>query len=309
MIRLHRPTSKFRFVSVGAVGLAVAVVALAVAPRAAWPQDSGGKERADSHSDGAGDEGLDALSKEKKKRLLELMKSGRNAYSNGAYGTAIAKLKKARQIYQNPEYLYRIAVAYQQNGERRKAVEYYEKYLDEKPESDKREDIERRVASLEDQLDDSGESPRDEKSRSDEASVGGAATPMAGDASTSGDEGSRGASNTFSTAMFVTGGVFAGAAGTFAFLNLDRRGKVRELESDQSSLRREETEFNSAVREQNLFAGMTYGSALLAAGALTWGIVARSSDSDSAEQTAKTIDTPRVTFGAAPRSVQLRLQF
>ena len=118
--------------------LCVAAVALAL-PRAAAAQSMQEKRS--------------ELSSEDKERMVEFLKAGKEAYQNGEFEKAIPFLEKAYEILPNPGFHYRIALAHERAGHPAEALEYYEKFLEAKPDSAKRGQIEKTMARLEQQVD------------------------------------------------------------------------------------------------------------------------------------------------------------
>lgn len=110
-----------------------------------------------------------ALSDAEKERLNKLIEDARGDYQAERYEASIDKLKEAYNLYPNPAFFYRIGLAYQKADQPESALEYFRRYLDEKPESPKREEVEGRIASLEELLDDAETEEPAEDSESEAA--------------------------------------------------------------------------------------------------------------------------------------------
>ena len=60
--------------------------------------------------------------------------SGKQLIARGDYAAAIAEIQQAYELDPRSEHLYNLAVAYQNNAQRDKAIEYYRRYLSATPE-------------------------------------------------------------------------------------------------------------------------------------------------------------------------------
>ncbi|MFB6351875.1 MAG: tol-pal system YbgF family protein, partial [Bradymonadaceae bacterium] len=64
----------------------------------------------------------------------------------------ISFLKAAYEIIAHPNLRYRIALSHERAGNPTEAIEHYRKFLDEKPKTSKREEVEKRIERLNDQI-------------------------------------------------------------------------------------------------------------------------------------------------------------
>lgn len=277
----------------------------------AWSQEAEAEQQEGSASSEASDSGpsMDDLPDDEKKHLLELIKSARASFSKGNFGEVVPKMKEAYEIHPDPEFLFRIALSHERNDEPKRAVEYYERYLEEKPNSEKRGRVEKAIESLEERLekmraDREEEEPEGEQEEQEPEPEPEAAPAPEGTAES--DEASGG--NGLPIAMLATGGVFTASAVTFGVFNLQQRETVRQIGENRQSKSRSGVNFDSEVRKQNVYAGLTYASAALAAGALTWGLVGLSSGSESDRSSSASSDEKRglrVRVGAAGAGIFL----
>lgn len=90
----------------------------------------------------------ESLTQEEKKKLLEFVKAGREEYNAGNFEEAVPLFEQAYEISKKPELHYRIALSHENAGNPKKAVEYYEKFLEARPETDKRGKIEATLERL-----------------------------------------------------------------------------------------------------------------------------------------------------------------
>lgn len=248
-----------------------------------WGQETEAEQQEGSASSEAADSepNMDDLPDDEKKHLLDLLKSARESFSNGNFGEVVPKLKEAYEIHPDPEFLFRIALSHERNDEPERAIDYYERYLEEKPNSEKRGRVEKAVESLEERTekmraDREGEEREVEQEEEQEREPEAAPAP---EGTAESDDASGG--NALPIAMLATGGVFTASAVTFGVFNLQQRETVRQIGDDRQSKSRSDVNFDAEVRKQNVYAGLTYASAALAAGALTWGLVGLSSGSES----------------------------
>jgi tetratricopeptide (TPR) repeat protein len=78
----------------------------------------------------------------------ELFQQGKEHYSQGQYEKAIASFEAAGKIRPSPILDYNIARCHENLGNTQKAIEYYERYLDKKPDADNSAQVRERVATL-----------------------------------------------------------------------------------------------------------------------------------------------------------------
>lgn len=97
------------------------------------------------------------LSRENKEQLLSLLKRAREAFSAGNFQESFNLLQKAYSLKPDPEYLYRMGLCQERLNAPEKALKYYRKYLEEKPDSDRRGSVEKTIEQLEPKVDDTDE--------------------------------------------------------------------------------------------------------------------------------------------------------
>jgi tetratricopeptide (TPR) repeat protein len=95
-----------------------------------------------------------------KQRALELFKESNTAYKAGELEKAADLLRQAYALYPEPILLYNLARTLEGMGSTQEAIEQYEKYLAEAPDVRDRGAIERRIATMREQL-----AARDEERR------------------------------------------------------------------------------------------------------------------------------------------------
>ncbi len=104
---------------------------------------------AQNGSDDAEARTLDDLSREQKAKFVELVEAGKQAYSAGNFEEAAPYFERAYQIVPRPELHYRLALCHERAGHPKKALTRYRRFLEEKPESDKRGAVETTIERLE----------------------------------------------------------------------------------------------------------------------------------------------------------------
>ncbi len=117
--------------------LIVALFAGLSAPTAALAQSAGSSQE---------------LSAGAKRELASLMKAGRAAYDSGEFERSLRYFQDAYAIYPHPNLLYRIALSHEKLGEDAEAARHYRKFLEKKPQTDKRKRIERTLEVIDERL-------------------------------------------------------------------------------------------------------------------------------------------------------------
>jgi tetratricopeptide (TPR) repeat protein len=87
-----------------------------------------------------------------RERALDLFAQAEEAYQAGRMEEAIALLIEARSLHSEPVLLYNLARAYEAAGRADEALESYEQYLQEEPDTSDRGAIEQRTAALRAQI-------------------------------------------------------------------------------------------------------------------------------------------------------------
>jgi tetratricopeptide (TPR) repeat protein len=77
---------------------------------------------------------------------------GKQAFDLGKWDDAIAEFEDAYRLRSDPTFLFNMAQAYRRKGDLQRALDLYKNYLIENPDSPKRNDIERRIRTLEKEM-------------------------------------------------------------------------------------------------------------------------------------------------------------
>ena len=96
---------------------------------------------------------LAARAEDDREQALDLFEQAEDRYREGDLSGAIELLTRARTLHPEPVLLYNLARAYEGLGRFEEALEAYRQYLVEEPEARDRGAIERRIASLSQELD------------------------------------------------------------------------------------------------------------------------------------------------------------
>jgi tetratricopeptide (TPR) repeat protein len=94
------------------------------------------------------------LTPAQKLEMKQLYERATRAYDVGKYNEAIEEYQKAYEIGGDPPMLYNIAQAYRLNDQPNEALRFYRRYLQRAPGARNREDVERKIADLEKQVED-----------------------------------------------------------------------------------------------------------------------------------------------------------
>jgi tetratricopeptide (TPR) repeat protein len=89
------------------------------------------------------------LSPEQKLEMRKHYEKATRAYDIEKYGEAVDEYQKAYEIGGDPAMLYNIAQAYRLNDQLPDALHFYRRYLQRSPNARNREDVERKIADLE----------------------------------------------------------------------------------------------------------------------------------------------------------------
>jgi tetratricopeptide (TPR) repeat protein len=81
----------------------------------------------------------------------ERYSAAQKLFDQARYEEAAAEFQKSYELSRYPAILHKIALSYDQLGNLDKAIEYYQKYLDADPKSERRAGIEARIAKLKEQ--------------------------------------------------------------------------------------------------------------------------------------------------------------
>ena len=87
-----------------------------------------------------------------KQEMMEHYERATRAYDIQKYQEAVDEYQKAYEIAGDPAMLYNVAQAYRLNGQLQEALHSYRRYLQRSPNARNREDVERKIADLEQTL-------------------------------------------------------------------------------------------------------------------------------------------------------------
>ncbi len=88
------------------------------------------------------------LSESEKDTFEIFLKQGRVAFEDGRFDMALSSFEQAYYVFPQPKLLYLIAQCHNQLGHATQAIEYYRKFLEEVPDTSKREEIEETITRL-----------------------------------------------------------------------------------------------------------------------------------------------------------------
>lgn len=275
-----------------------------VSPRATDAQEeTAPSNTAETAESDAGE--IDDLPEAKKEKLLELLQTARDEYSNGNYEEVVPRMKRAYELHPDPEFLFRIALSHERMENTDSAIRYYKRYLDEKPDTDKRGRVERSLTQLRD------DSTAEDGSRTEDPT---ATAESSGEEQSPVDQQEASAESSRTLPIALTAAGAALALGSVTFGILSARAK-----SDLDSLYHEESEYSGfdkfeqieqKTRQKNLYTGLAVASGLAAAGSLAWAVVEWTSGSTSTADLDETeADESEVSAtSAAPLRVRLELR-
>ena len=92
------------------------------------------------------------LTAQQKEDFAKFVQAAQDAYQEGEFDRAIPFLERAHEIIPKPALHFRIALCYERSDQPRKALEYYRKFLEEKPDSSRRGAVEETISQLEARL-------------------------------------------------------------------------------------------------------------------------------------------------------------
>ncbi len=95
---------------------------------------------------------LDELSEAQRAKLEGHVRKGKQAYDAGEFETSLTEFKRALEILEHPDFVYRLALTHDRLGHTKRALEQYRRFLDLAPETDDRGKVERTIAQLEEEL-------------------------------------------------------------------------------------------------------------------------------------------------------------
>ena len=92
------------------------------------------------------------VSKKAKKKAKRMEKVGRGAYRKGKYGDAMIAFRAAYKAVPKPKFLYNLGRCHEKLGELAAAADHYERYLEEAPDAEDREEVETQADFLKEKL-------------------------------------------------------------------------------------------------------------------------------------------------------------
>lgn len=218
---------------------------------------------------------------ENRTRALELFDQSADHYKRGEFERAAELLREAYGLYPEPLLLYNLARALESVGDLPGAIENYERYLAEATTIEDRAAIERRLATLKEQLART-QTPAGDNPPTPPVNQGG--TTAIGPGVTDSQGASPGATAAMSgdetapppsaVPWFVAGGGVAivAAGGVFGYLARSKESDAREAPVQQDAARLLDEARSNAKIANVLFVG----GGVVFAGGLTWAIIERS---------------------------------
>jgi tetratricopeptide (TPR) repeat protein len=195
-----------------------------------------------------------------KEQALELFEQSSERYRAGKFDEAAALLEKAYALHNEPVLLYNLGRAYDGLGEYEKAIDAYEKYLAESPETRDRGAVERRIATMRSEVAQRAELERERKRLEAERRM-----PATPDEKPKAAEPSAGPSPW----PWVVAGVGVAAMGAGAVFGLQANGKRSDAEDEPVQRKAAETfrDAESLASTANVF---LIAGAVVTAGGVTW---------------------------------------
>jgi hypothetical protein len=89
---------------------------------------------------------------------------GKQHFDLGKWDEAIAEFEEAYRLHNDPTLLFNLAQAHRRKGDLQRALDLYKNYIIENPESPKRDEIERRIQTLEKEIKNTAHRPSDSSS-------------------------------------------------------------------------------------------------------------------------------------------------
>jgi len=198
-----------------------------------------------------------------KTEALKLFEQSAGLYREGKFAEAADLLERAYGMHKEPVLLYNLARAYDGLGENQKAVDAYKRYLEQVPDAKDRGAIERRVDTLEKQLE-REKALKDEQDR--KAQQG--ATPTGPQQPTT-DSGAKGGPGIW---PWVVTGVGAATVGAGLFVGLQARSKRNDAQDNPVS-RDAQNDFESAQSMASTANVLLIAGTVIAAGGVTWALL------------------------------------
>lgn len=218
---------------------------------------------------------------ENRTRALELFEQSADHYKRGEFERAAELLREAYGLYPEPLLLYNLARALESVGDLPGAIENYERYLAEGKDIEDRPAIERRLATLKEQLartqtPSGGETPTPPVNEGGTTAIGPGVTDSQGTSpgSTVAMSGDETAPRPRALPWFVAGSgvAIAAAGGVFGYL---ARGKEDDahaapVQQDASRL------LDDARRDAQIANVLFIAGGVVFAGGVTWAVIERS---------------------------------
>jgi tetratricopeptide (TPR) repeat protein len=205
-------------------------------------------------------------SEENRTRALALFEQSSTLYKNGEFEKAAELLREAHGLYPEPLLLYNLARALESMGDLPGAIENYERYLAEATQVEDRGAIERRVATLKQQLAKTTAPPVEGPPVIDTKPDPPPTAPIGGGVET--------APPPSTAPWFVVGGGVAivAAGGVFGYLagSKEDDAHAAPVQEDASRL------LEDARRDAKIANILFIGGGVVAAGGLTWAVIERS---------------------------------
>jgi tetratricopeptide (TPR) repeat protein len=212
-----------------------------------------------------------------RERVVELVTQSQEHYEAGRFQRAIELLTEAYQIEESATILYNLARAYEGLGDSHGALDAYRKYIEQDPKAADRGAIERRIASLEQQLEEKSALERER----DAAAQRAAQARRDAERAERDRPPPRPAERDPSIVPWIVAGIGAAMVGGGVYFGL--RARSRHEEAENASLARDSANLNDEAKTFALIANVSFiAGGALAVGGVSWGIVDASSGGEQA---------------------------
>lgn len=272
-------------VVLAAMSVAVLVSPAEASPQGQTPSSAGQGVRASSATKASDD-----------KRAVELFEESAAAYRAGDFAKAIDRLKQAYALKPAPVLIYNLARVYEGAGQVVDALSAYREYLAKEPNAADRGAIEKRISTLQGQVDERERAKREAEQRAAAGGQPASATPV-GDAEQS--DKSSGAS----PIPWVLGGVGVAAAATAGVLLVMSKSRHDDAVKEPVQTTALDLSKSSSTLSTAGTITMVAGGAMVAAG-VVW-LLATPARKDGAPAKASALVAPTVSKGGVGASLQV----
>jgi len=92
------------------------------------------------------------LTEREKTQFLEFLRAGNDAYDKGDFEKAIPFYERAYDILPKPVIHYKMGLAHERAGHPTEAIQYYRRFLEQRPDTDKRGKVDESIRKLQEQV-------------------------------------------------------------------------------------------------------------------------------------------------------------